>query len=127
MAGLDAAGRKAGGGGGETVALLHAKLGKSAHARLALGESGKHGEHRIFIDHARRTLRRHVDTAQRAGPHAEIGRRLATFKAKVEQLDVSAHVADRLDEACARRVHQHAFEHDVGALADQACGDGEGG
>ena len=113
MTGRSRAGRKTSSSDSETVALLHAKLGKSAHARLTLGESGKHGEHRIFIDHARRTLRRHVDTAQSASPHAEIGRRLAAFNAKVEQFDVSAHVADRLDEACARRVHQHAFEHDV--------------
>ena len=53
-------------GGGEPVALLHPQLLQPAHARGARGAGGGDRQDRVFVDHARRALRRHVDRAQRA-------------------------------------------------------------
>ena len=51
--------------GGKAIRLLDPQLLEPAHHRGAFGESGGNGEHRIFIDHGRRALRRHFDGAQR--------------------------------------------------------------
>ena len=97
------------------------------HPRLALGEGGEAGEHRIFVDHRGRALGRDVDAFERARLDAEIADGLAAFEAAVEQLDVGAHLAQGLDEAAPGRVEQHVLDHDVRARRDQRGGDHEGG
>ena len=57
------------GDGAEAVAFLDAQLGEAAHHRAALGEGGGHREDRIFVDHARRALGRHLDAFQAARAH----------------------------------------------------------
>ena len=125
--GLDPAGLEPGLGRGEAVALLHLELREAFHARLSFREGREAGEHRIFVDHRGRTLGRHAHSLEPARPDAEIGGRLAAFMAKIEELDASPHLPHGLDEAAPRRVHQHAFDGDVGAFRDQSSGDEEGG
>ena len=67
----------------QPVALLHLELGQPLHARLALGVGGKTGEHRIFVDHARRALGRHAHALERGVAHADVGHRLAALLALV--------------------------------------------
>jgi hypothetical protein len=55
------------------------------HHRLALGEGGGDGEHRIFVDHRRRAIRRHGDALQLRTAHAQIGDILAAGIARIER------------------------------------------
>ena len=107
------------GGGGEPVGFLDAQFLQAAHARRAFGEGGGDREHRIFVDHGRRALGRHVDALERASPHAQIGDVLAAFAARVDRFDRRAHLAQRREQAGAQRVGHHAFEDDLGARHDQ--------
>ena len=118
---------KPGRGGAQPVALLHFQLGETLHPRLALGEGGEAGEHRIFVDHRRSAFGRHVHALQRARLDAQIAHGLAALEAVVEQLDIGAHRAQGVDEAAPRRIEQHVLDHDVRARRDQRGGDHEGG
>ena len=91
--GRNPVGREAGGGGGEPVALLHLELGETLHARLALGEGGDGGEHRIFVDHAGRALGRDAHALQAREAHADVGDGLAALLALVAGSATSAPIS----------------------------------
>ena len=63
---VDAVALQARGDRRQPVGFLHPQFVKAAHPRLALGEARRHREDRIFVDHRRRALGRHVDALQRA-------------------------------------------------------------
>ena len=63
------------------------------HHRAALGEGGGDGEHRIFVDHGGRALRRHGHALQPRGAHAHVADRLAAGEALVLDREVGAHLA----------------------------------
>ena len=71
---LDAVDAQHRGGGGEPVGFLDAQLLQAAHPRRALGERRGDREDRIFVDHGRRALGRHLD-ALAARRRARAGRR----------------------------------------------------
>ena len=56
-------------------------------------QGGGDGQDRIFVDHRRRALGRHLDALQRAAATREIGDRLAALLARVLEGDVGAHLA----------------------------------
>ncbi len=93
---LDAVGAQHGGGGFEPVGFLDAQFLQAAHPRHALGEGRRDGEDRIFVDHGRRALGRHVDALQRARLDPQIGDVLAALVALLERLDRSAHLPQRV-------------------------------
>jgi len=95
----DAIGAQHIGGGGEPVGFFDAQFLKAAHARDAFGEGRGHRKDRIFVDHRRRPLRRHLDAFQAAGAHAQIGNFLAAVVARLEGLDAGAHLAQRRQQA----------------------------
>ena len=70
-----------------------------------------------IIDGAR--AGRHLDAAQAAGAHAQIGDLLAAFVASLEPLDRAPISAERREQPGAQRIHHHAVEDDVGAGHDQ--------
>ena len=116
---LDAVAAQHRGGGFEPVGFLDAQFLQAAHARHAFGEGRGDGEDRIFVDHGRRALGRHVDALQRAGLDPQIGDVLAALVALLDRLDRSAHLPQRRVEAGAQRIEHHAFQHDLGARHDQ--------
>ena len=93
----------------QAVGFLDAQLLEAAHARGAFREGRGHRQDRIFVDHRRRALRRHIDALERGRPHAEVRHLLADVAAQVERLDVGAHLPQRRDQAGAQRIG-----HDVG-------------
>ena len=123
----DAAGIKPRRCHGETVALLHPQLADPQHPGGALGAGGRHGEHRVFIDHAGRACGRHVDAAQLAAPDAEIGDRLAALFTAVQQIDAAAHLDQRIQQPGAPRVDPDSGQGDVGLRSNQRRHDREGG
>ena len=112
---------------GEPVALLDAQLTSPFHPRFALGRRGDHRKDRVFVDHARRALRRHGHASQRAGAHAQIRHRLAAACAAFSKRK-SAPISAGVVKACAGWVHQHILDGNVRTGADQRrrCGEGRG-
>ena len=95
---LSPAGGETADDGVEPIALLDAQLAEPVHHRAAVRGGGGDGKDRIFVDHARRALGRHLDAVQRAGAHRQIGDRLAAFVMLARDGDVRAHLAQRFDE-----------------------------
>ena len=107
------------GGRHQPVGFLHAQLGQAAHDGLALRESSRDREDRIFIDHRRRALRRHFDALERAGFDAQLRDFLAAIAVDRGCLDRSAHLLERGQQPGAQRIGHHRFEHDLGARHEQ--------
>ena len=60
--------------------------------------------------------------------HAKVGRPARRLQARRSSSSMSAPISRNVSmKPAARRVHQHAFEHDVGARRRSGGGDGEGG
>ena len=89
--------------------------------RAALGEGGGDGEDRIFVDHRRRALGRHVD-ALAARPARTRDRRPARRprSRRFSIVDVGAHFDQRLEQAGAQRVEADAVDRDVASPARSA-------
>ena len=101
---LDAVGAQHGGGGCEPVGFLDAQFLQAAHPRRAFGEGGRDREDRIFVDHGRRALGRHVDALQRAGLDPQIGDVLAALVALLERFDRRRPSPQRREQAGAQRI-----------------------
>ncbi len=82
---LDAVAAQHRGGAFEPVGFLDAELLQAAHPRRAFRERGRHRQDRIFVDHGRRPLGRHVDPLQRTGLDPQIGDVLAALVALPQQ------------------------------------------
>ena len=101
--------------------ILDAQLAKPAHHRPPLCEGGGVRKCRIFVDHARCTLGRHLDTSQRARPHHQVRDFLAAGGAHVHPLDPRAHFAEREQQPGAKLVYADAGDLDLRAGQDQSC------
>ena len=76
--------------------------------RVAPSANGRgHRQDRIFVDHRRRALGRHLDALERAGAHAQVGDLLAAVVARCQRLDLRAHLAQRREQPGAQRIGHH--------------------
>ena len=117
---LDAVDAQHRGGGGEPVGFLDAQFLQAAHPRRALGERRGHREDRIFVDHRRRALRRHVDALQRARLAPADRRRPRRLRCAPSSISIDAPISlQRREQPGAQRIDHHAFEDDLGARHDQ--------
>ena len=122
-----AAGLKPARHGVDAVGFLDAQFLDAPHHRRAFGKGRDDGQDRVFIDHRRRTIRRHIDAFHRAEAHAQVGHGFAALFARVLEHDVRAHVHQRQVQAVARQVLADAGHENVGAFDDQCCADRKGG
>jgi hypothetical protein len=80
--------------GVDPVAFLHAQLLHAAHHGPPLGAGGDHRQDRVFVDHRRGALGRHLDPLHVGREtRAQIGHRLPAFFALVLIGQVGAHLA----------------------------------
>ena len=124
---VDAAGLETGRHQGDSVTLLDPHLAHAAHHRIAGGEGGRHGQDRIFVDHAGRAARRHDHAAKGRMPGRDVSDLLAARVATVRDGQVRAHLAQGVEKACAQRVEHHALHRHLRTGGDQGRDDREGG
>jgi tetratricopeptide (TPR) repeat protein len=101
--------------------------GLAVAAALADGASGRNEQHRIFIDHAGRAVRRHVDAAERTVADVEIGDRFAANGAFVQKINAPAHRLQHSHQPGAGGVQANIADDDVAARHDERGDHREGG
>ena len=123
----DAAGGQAGRHQGDAVAFLDPHLTDTAHHRRPLDEGGRGGQHRIFVDHRGRPLRRYDHAPELRMPGGDVADLLAPGHAAVRDGQVRAHLAPGLEQAGAQRVEHDALDRDLRPGDDQPRRQREGG
>ena len=108
------------------VAFLDPQFLDAAHDGLAGRKSRHNGQDRIFVNHAGRPLRWHLDALQRRRLDAQIGHRLAALFAGILKRNIRAHFDQSRVQPIARRVLADTRNGDFRPLDDQRRTDGEG-
>ena len=114
--------------GVNAVRFLNAQLLDAAHDGLAGGKGRHDRQDRIFINHRRRPLRRHLNALHIAAEaHAQIGHRLAAFFAGVLEFNLGPHLDQGEVKPVAGQVLTDAGHKNVRPLNDQRGADRESG
>jgi len=111
----------------DPVGFLHPQFLDPARGRAALREGGRNEQHRIFIDHAGRAVRRYVDASERTVADVEIGDRFAANGAFVQQINAPAHRLQHSHQPGAGGVQANIANDDVATRHDQRGDHREGG
>ncbi len=91
----------------DPVGFLVAQLGGVADHGLAARKGGGDPEDREFIDHLHHARPADRSAVQGAGLHPQVAGRLAGCLARVQNLDLAAHLAQDAQQAGAGRVQAH--------------------